>query len=97
MSKTIYIEQWVLFFTDYIERGDLVQFERIYTSFNVLQLEIAFSWTLEHFAELDLGGNYKWHETTKSVLKNLKKRTWDSKAEQALIAEYITDTRWYDF
>jgi|GEM_PF-4743177 len=65
--------------------------------FNVLELKIAFEWTLKHFAELDLGGNLKWYKVATTILKNLTKSSWNDKKENELVKNFLFDTRWYDF
>ena len=97
LSKNDYIRAWFGFFAEELldnERQTEHCINRL-NKYNRLQLREAFEWTLEHFAELDLGGNFKWFAVVEDILKNLKNKSWHPEQQQALIAQYLTDTRWY--
>jgi len=59
LTKTEYIQAWYIMFDDGDFEDELAT--KQLSRFNVLELKIAFEWTLKHFAELDLGGNLKWY------------------------------------
>ena len=98
LTKYNYIKSWLsLFDKDLVDELNSDYHIEKFSRFNVLQLKTAFQWTIGNFAELDLGGNHKWYSITITILKNLTKSSWNTEAENKLMEEYITDTRWYDY
>lgn len=93
MTKTEYIHAWCMFFNDNDDMDDIVKNFSKYTYYH---LEKAFTWTCDHFAELDLGGNYKWLTTTEYILNYLRKSIWNLQTETKLIKSLLIDTRWFD-
>ncbi len=71
-------------------------FARGYATYHVLLLNEAFEWTAQHYAELDLGGNKLWPDVVKDALKLLKANEWNKDKQAALIAKYLSKTRWFD-
>lgn len=91
LAKADYLAAWInIFDPDTSDLNDLLQFD-------ISELEAAFTWTLKHFAELDLGGNYKWLHSVQVILKLIRNKEWVEKEKNKLICEFIIDTRWYDY
>lgn len=61
------------------------------------QLEFAFNWINDHYAELDLGGNSKDFACLLKILELKSNKLWNEESERKLIEENIVDTRWFDF
>ncbi|AUZ86114.1 hypothetical protein [Methylophaga nitratireducenticrescens] len=93
LKKDQYVQQWLAIFSS---KEDSDSLKDRYREYDILELRTAFSWTLELFAELDLGGNYKWHSLCLLTLKKIKKGEWNRENQDLLIAEYLADTRWFD-
>lgn len=93
LKKDQYIQQWLAIFSN---KEDSDNLKARFHEYDILELKTAFSWTLNHFAELDLGGNYKWHSLCLLTLEKIKKGEWNRKTQDLLIAEYLVDTRWFD-
>ena len=91
LSKTELIEEWIKCFDKSLINDDLSAFHKQKT----VDLNEAFSWTYNHFAELDLGGNMKWWAVVQHVLKAIKNNEWSRQVEQYIIAAYLEETRWY--
>lgn len=93
LPKREFITSWVEIF----DSDDIENIDNRLLQYNVRQLETGFEWTLYNFAELDLGGNHKWHAALLTILKLIKKEEWDKVNQDKIINEYLTDTRWYDY
>ncbi len=91
LSKSDFLTAWIrIFDSESDQHDDLLQF-------NIMQLKTACTWTLQHFAELDLGGNYKWLVVIRAALNLTQEGKWNRESQNELISSYITDTRWYDY
>jgi hypothetical protein len=98
LPKRVYVKKWIeLFEADFA--NDVLNSQPVvdeFSQFSVVHLRTAFEWTLAHYAELDFGGNMRWLGSIKYILKQLKNKKWTSEAESALLADSITETRWYE-
>ena len=99
MPKHDYIYSWFSIFDEHFA-NDTFNSERSirqFSRYNILQLKEAFEWVINHFAELDIGGNMKWYLVTLKILEHIANSTWGTQIEKEIIKAFISDTRWFDY
>lgn len=96
LKKHDYICAWIEVFVASTAEDILRETVNKYSRYNIKQLKQAFEWTLEHFAELDLGGNNKWYGVSLDSLRLIAKGSWSKSTQNTLIAKYISDTTWFN-
>ena len=99
MPKNDYIYSWFSIFDERFSNDTLNSEESIkrFSRYNILQLKEAFEWVINHFAELDLGGNMKWYGVTVNILEHMANSTWGTQIEKEIIKAFISDTRLFDY
>ena len=90
LPKKVYVKEWLNIFDSGCGDWEVEQL----LDYSVYNLREAFNWTINHYAELDLGANSKWSSALHSVLKYLKRRVWNADNERNIIYTYLIETRW---
>ena len=76
LSKKYFIQSWLKIFDSSLTNpnNELINKFETYT---ILQLEQAFEFTINNFAELDLGGNMKWYSFSIETLTLISSSNWN--------------------
>jgi hypothetical protein len=93
LKKPLYIYEWLSVFDKSFANDELNVHSSIdkFSKYSKPQLKTAFEWSLKHFIDLGLGGNYRWYEATISVLNYQKRKLWNLESEKKLIGKYKSE------
>jgi hypothetical protein len=99
LRRNDYLKAWFeLFDTSYANDELNIEYHIAeFLNFNVFQIKEAFEFTIDHYSELDLGGNNGWFGVARIVTEYIARSEWNRETRRMLILKCIYDTRWFDY